>query len=499
MRTTTWRRSVIVLGLAVIGVAADRDVTIVDAAKRADWKAVRGLLEQGADVSAPRPDGTTALHWASYLDESEGAALLIRAGAKVNAANNLGATPLWLACENGSAAMVQKLLEAGADPNAALLSGETPLMTASRTGTADVVRQLLAKGADANAKERAYGQQTALMWAVAEKHSDVVEVLLAHGADVRARTKAWTQTVKIATPAQNHPEYIIDVQQGGNTPLLFAAQAGDLASARLLVASGADVNDTTAAGASVTVIAAHSGHGKVAAFLLEKGADANAAGAGYTALHAAILREDEELVGALLAHGANPNTPILKATPVRRQSADFFLAPAFVGATPFWLAARFGQATSMRQLAKHGANPLFVHHVAFWDELRGYAIGRVTEGHTTALMAATGMGHEICACPAEQVAAEKPSLPESEARRLEAVKVAAELGVDLNAANADGNTALHTVAAKGYDSIVKFLVEKGARFDLKNAQGQTPLGVAMASRGRAKTTVELLRALGATE
>ena len=499
-RWTARLRCLVVLALALTSIAAGgSERPLVDAAKHADWTVVRALLEQGEDVTTAQADGATALHWASYWDDGEGAALLIRAGANVNAANNLGATPLWLACENGSAAMVRKLLQAGADPNAALLSGETPLMTAARTGNADVVKQVLAKGADVNAKERTYGQQTALMWAVAQKHSGVVEVLLAHGADVHARSNVWAQTVKTSTPARNHPDYIIDVQQGGNTPLLFAAQVGDVASAKLLVAAGADVNDAAASGTSATVVAAHSGHGELAAFLLEQGADPNAAEAGYTALHAAILREDEKLVGALLVHGADPNTPLLKATPVRRQSSDFFLAPAFVGATPFWLAARYGAPKSMRRLAEHGADPLFVHNVAFWDQMRGYAIGRVTEGDTTALMAATGMGHGICACPARRVAAAKPGRGESEARRLEAVKVAAELGVDVNAANADGDTALHAVAVQGYDTVVKFLVEKGARLDVRNAEGQTPLGAAMASRRRPKSTIELLRAFGAKE
>jgi len=48
------------------------------------------------------------------------------------------------------------------------------------------------------------------------------------------------------------------------------------------------------------VVAAHSGHGELAAFLLEQGADPDAAGAGYTALHAAILHKDDDLVRALL-------------------------------------------------------------------------------------------------------------------------------------------------------------------------------------------------------
>jgi ankyrin repeat protein len=398
----------------------------------------------------------------------------------VNGATDLGVTPLWTACENGSAAMVERLLQAGANPNAALVSGETPLMTAARTGNATVVNQLLAKGADVSAKESTRGQ-TALMWAVAQQHPDVVEILLAHRADVHARSSVWTQVVKTTQEARNPPS-VMDVEQGGYTPLLFAARGGDLASAKLLLAAGADVNVTAPYGTSALVVAAHSGHGELAAFLLEKGADPNMNGAGYNALHISIRRQDEKLVRALLAHGADPNTPLLKGTPTRRGFTDVHLPPSFVGATPFWLAARYGAPTIMRLLAEYGADPLVVHHLAYWAEDEGYKLGQVIEGDTTALMAAAGMGDRL--------------RTGDEKTRLEAVKVAAELGVDVNAANADGNTALHVVAARGSDTIVKFLVEEGARLDVTNKKGQTPLAAAMAAP-RAKSTVELLRTLGA--
>ncbi len=488
MRTTAGRRCVVVLGLVVTGLGAGAsDLRLVGAARNGASGALPAPIAQGADVTARQPDGTTALHWAAYRDDGESADVLIRAGVGVNAANDLGVTPLWLACENGSASMVRRLLQAGANPNLALLSGETPLMTAARTGYADVVEQLLAKGADVNAKESARGQ-TALMWAVAQQHSDVVEVLLAHGADVHARSNVWTQTVKIS--ADQNPSFIVDIQQGGYTTLLFAARVGDLASAKLLVAAGADVNDRAPYGTSATVVAAHSGHGELAAFLIEKGADPNAAGAGYTALHAAILRKDEKLVGALLVHGANPNARLLMSTPSRRQSADFYLAPAFVGATPFWLAARFNAPTIMRLLAEHGADPLFVHHLDFSGQGAGYG-----EGDTTALMAAAGMGGRLST---GEGLVPVPDPGEIEAMTFEAVKVATEFAIDVNAANADGNTALHTVAARGYDAVVKLLVEKGAELNLKNKKGQTPLALAMTGTPR-KSTSELLRQLGATQ
>ena len=199
------------------------------------------------------------------------------------------------------------------------------------------------------------------MWAVSEQHPGVVDVLLAHGADVHARSDVWDKRVK--TTAQQGYAYITDIQEGGYTPLLFAARVGDLASAKLLVAGGAAVNDTAPSGTSATVVAVRSGHGELAAYLLEQGADPNAAEAGYTALHAAIASYDEELVGALLSRGADPNAPLLAATPARRQGIDVYLVPAHVGATPFWLAARYSAPGFMRLLVEHGADPQFVHHL----------------------------------------------------------------------------------------------------------------------------------------
>jgi len=438
-----------VLLTAVGGAAAERPA-ILDAARNADRESVRALLLKKADVNAADPDGTTALHWASYRDDVETADVLIRAGAKVNAATDLGVTPLWNASLNGSEAMVRRLLEAGANPNAALLLGETPLMVAARSGYPAVAERLIAKGANVNA--HAARGQTALMWAAAQKHPDVVTVLLAHGADVHARSDAWSQVM--AVPPHGHLDYNRAIPHGGDTALMFAARSGDLASAKLLVAAGASVDDADGWGVSATVLAAHAGHRAVVEFLLDHHADANAAQAGFTALHAAIMRRDETMVRALLAHGADANAPVRNWTPTRRSSKDFHFNPELVGATPFWLAARFAEPTVMRLLVDHGADPLVVHHGDRVVEVRGVGFQHRTDV-TTAVMAAAGMGGGEAWIEIER--------DEREPLILEAVKIAVDLGVDVNARNSDGRAALDAAKTLKYDSVVKFLVDRGAK------------------------------------
>src|SRR5579863_8990144 len=249
MRITSGWHCLIPVAFAVflMGAGTDRP-PLVEAARNSDRDALRTLLQKKADVNATEADGSTALHWASYRDDLESADLLIRAGAKVNATTDLGVTPLWLASENGSSAMVRRLLDAGANPNLALAAGETPLMVAARSGYPEVVELLLAKGANVNA--HGTRGQTALMWAVSQQHPEVVKVLLAHRADLQLRSDVWTDVM--AVPPHGYLPYNKAVPHGGQTALMFAARVGDLASAKLLVAGGANVKDADAWGVSAT-------------------------------------------------------------------------------------------------------------------------------------------------------------------------------------------------------------------------------------------------------
>jgi len=436
------------------------DSRLADAAMAPDPEAVRSLLKQKVDVNAPQPDGTTALHWAVRKDDLETADLLIRAGANVKAANRFGATPLSLAATNGNAAMIEKLLKAGEDANAVVSeSGDRILMLAARTGKPDAVAMLLNHGADVN-KTNATGQ-TALMWAAAERNAAAVQVLIEHKADFSIRTHA------APPPKPMDTIFSAPFPVGGMTALLFAARQNDLKSAGILLAAGADVNETALDGTSAILVAILNGHYTLANFLLGKGANPNAVdGKGRAALYAAVdMRNLEwstrpappekdpmtelDLINALIGHGANPNARLTKKIPLRGQPSFDGRWANMIGATPFWRAAQSDDVTVMRLLVEKGADPLLA-----------------TTDKTTPLMVAAGVGWSDGQSHGSQ--SDAP----------EALKLCLEWGGDVNAANDVGYTALHGAAFRGANEVVKLLVEKGARMDVKNQEGRLAVNMA---------------------
>lgn len=466
---TTLLASIVAALLTQAAVAAADD-RLVAAARRDDTPGVRALLKASVNVNTPQGDGATALHWAAHWDNQAMAEALLAAGAKANLANDLGVTPLWIACLNGSEAMANRLLKAGADPNHALPSGETPLMAASRTGAVPVVKALLARGADVNARERVKSQ-TALMWAVSEKHADVVGALVEGGADIHARSAVRKRRVN-TDAAGFGAGVVMEVEQGGYTALLFAAREGDVASARILLDRGASPEDTAPDGTTALVVASHSGHGALASLLLDRGASPNAAGAGYRALHLAIVREDVALIRALLAKGADPNAAVERGTGMRRASPDYALESQTIGASPLWLAARFAQPEVMRILTAAGAT----------------AVGSNKDGTPLVVAAALGTRRVEPGFTRDLVG--------DESRVVEAVEIALGLGGDVNGANKDGNTAVHIATQRRMKSVIRLLAGKGAALQHKNAKGLTPLG--MVGRDVASESVaQLLRELGA--
>jgi uncharacterized protein len=355
--------------------------------------------------------------------------------------------------------MVDRLLAAKANPNAKLLDGETVLMTCARAGSAPAVKALLVHGADAKAKEPEH-DQTALMWAAANNHPDVTALLIEFGADVRARSRSYSQTVVgEQTQRAGREELNYNVIKGGSTPLLFAARSGDADSARLLLAAGADPNASLPDGASALVLAAHSGHREVALALLGKGANPNDLGAGYSALHAAILLSDLELVKALLAHGANPNIRMTKGTPVRRNSTDYFLLAPLIGITPYLLAAKFLEPEIMQVLLAGGADPKMT----------------MPDG-ATALMLAAGEDSPTNA-DRRGVNVIDFGKVEPETKVLPAVEAAWNANANVAASDKAGNTALHAAVTHRYATVVQFLVDRGANVNARNQAGKTPLEI----------------------
>ncbi len=364
-------------------------------------------------------------------------------------------------------------------------------MNCARTGSAQGVRALLAKGARVNDKESTH-DQTALMWAAAQGQSEAVAALVKAGGDLGARSRVYQQTVTSEVTQRAGREALnYTVPRGGMTPLLFAARSGDVDSARILVDAGADKNETMPDGTPALTLAAYSGHTGVATLLLEKGADPNAAAVGFTALHAAVLRRNIELVRTLLKFKADPSVRMTKGTPMRRTSQDFDLPVVYLGATPFALAARFLETEMVRELAKAGA-----------DTTIGLADG------ATPLMLAVGHGN-VANADRRGLSIVDGGRLEGEDRVVEAATALLELGADVNATRKGGETALHVATQRGYNQAISLLASKGASLNARNANGQTALGQLAGlkapgenRRGQSedrKTTAELLRSLGATE
>jgi ankyrin repeat protein len=460
------------LGLLVsagVAAAAGADARLADAVMREDKELARALAADRANIDTPQPDGTTALHWAVRHNDLSTADALIQAGADVKAANRYGVTPMALAAMNGNAAMLRKLLDHGADPNSPNPGGETVLMTAARTGNVEAVTLLLDRGANVNAKDTVHAQ-TALMWAVLENHADMVKLLLVRGADINAHTNVSLPKGEYVPARAGGAagtgiirQRALPTPDGGMTPLLFAVRDGNAEMMRLLLDHGADIQQSSGNHTSPLIIALLNGQVGIATELLARGADPNAADDYHrAALFAAIDlrnfnhekygdlptdgRDPLELIKALLQKKADPNlrTDTVPVHGLMQFDASWV---NFDGQTPFVRAALSGDIAVMRLLLEHGADS----NIA------------TTQG-TTALMAAAGINW----IPGQ-------TYSHSEAEYVDAVKLCLERGADVNATNSLGFTAMHGAANRGWESVMQILADHGAKVDVKDKAGRTPM------------------------
>ena len=395
-------------------------------------------------------------------------------GADVDAADQYSVTPLVLACTNANARLVTRLLEAGADPRAAQATGETPLMTCARSGIVAAVMALLATGADVNGAERFHGQ-TALMWAAWEGHDAVVRTLLAHGAEVDARTTT------------------------GYTALLLAAREAYADVTRTLLAAGADVNAAAHDGTTALLVAVIRRHLDYAELLLEHGADPNL-GPGFTPLHWAAGKWDTELNDLSNGVAEGNRWSVVRRPPRGRSAAHGAAAPR--------PRRRPRPADGPHARVRHpGQGPPGEH--AGRDRVPHRGQGERRRRHARAARSRRG------SVPADL---QRDDAPDGGGRRRARARHHAldggggapggdgssvELGADVNAVNEAGDTALHGAAwRERADSIVQFLVDRGAAIDAKNYRDWTPLVIAEGIHTggnfiKSDTTAALLRSLGA--
>ena len=468
---------------------------LVRAVQSGDQAAVRALVKQSGAVKAAAPDGTTALHWAGRGGDAGTVDLLIRAGADVNAKTRYGVTPLTLAVRAGHESAVRALLTAGAKvplADTGLPEGQTLLMHAARTGNIPVMKAILAAGSDVNAKETRTAT-TAVAWAAVANRGEAVRLLAEAGADLNvvSRMTAYphTQNGVGLNGLEKDVSYVGQtvLPKGGWTPTMMAAREGATDAVSALADAGANLNALDPEGTSALIVAIINGQYDVARVLLQKGADPNLADIkGMTPLYAAVdmhtipttfgrpappplvIAGALDAVRMLLAAGAKPD-PVLSAPILKRvyNAGDGRLS---AGATPFMRAARGGDLQLMKLLAQAGANPKLVQ-----------------KNGSTALMMAAGAG-------SGRGSDNNPDRV-TEDQVMGVIKYLIELGVDVNAAATNGDTAAHITSTTnlGSPTIIRFLHANGVKFDVKNKAGRTPLQSVLRGREVADDTVAVLR------
>jgi ankyrin repeat protein len=445
------------------------------------------LLNAGADAKQQGPNGETMLMLAARSGSAQSIDLLRKAGADVNAREPIrGTTALMWAVEQKHPAAVKALLDGGAEYAAKSGAAGLPRnYIAQKVNTANV-EAAMKRWAEAVKNGRTYEQQLAAEEANGKRvqrllpdfskddlpaiakfvvqataFADVNTILDFIGPQVTAAGKSVEELNKLVREQlaeANDSDVIVAglVGKGGGglTPMIFAAREGDLESTKLLIAAGADVNQTTEYGWTPLLTATNNRHYKLAAWLVENGANVNLPNkGGWTPLYLAtdnrnieggdfpVPKPDMdhlEFIKLLLNHGADPNLRSKEDTLTRTIFTMQWFFEA--GATPFVRAAQSGDIELMKLLLMHGADPKIP-----------------TDFGDTALSTAAGIGW-----------VEGVTYEHSVKDNLEAVKMLLDLGLDPNSTNRDGRTPLMGAALKGRNDVVQILVDHGAKLETRD-------------------------------
>lgn len=480
----------------------------------------------------------TPLHLASSRGHGGVVARLLEAGSKATVMTSTGVQPIHLAAQAGDLVGVQALLAHGADVNAKDATHErTPLIFAVSENRADVMKLLIAKGANIQQTTRVIDYIDRSRTDNADRTTRDKELAAALGKPATTRTPFDPNDPdpQAAAAAQlalgvgggrggrggGGPRPPSDIEnigkQGGFTALHYAMRDGYLEAATVLMDAKADINAPSAGDKSTPlVVASINGQYDLAMALLARGANPNLANDdGVAPLFATINNEWAlrtwypqptagtqqttsyiQLMDALLKSGADPNARTLShiwyaSYNTGRMGVDF------AGATPFWRAAYALDATAMRLLVKHGADPNLSTKTFGTpkrpNDLSGLDAVPTGGPHVPPFHAASGVGYGT-----SRVAQQHRHVPDGWMPT--AKYFLDELKVDVNIRDAEGFTALHLAAARGDNEMIKYLVSKGADPKVVAKDGMTTADYANGPVQRLQPfpeTIKLLESMGA--
>jgi uncharacterized protein len=413
-----------------------------------------------ADVNRQNPDGSTPLQWAVYNGDVAEVKRLLRAGANISLANKYGASPMTLAAEVGNTEMLKVLLEAGANADSPNPEGQTALLAVARTGNVEAAKLLIDHGATVDAKEK-WGGQTALMWASARRHPKMMELLIAKGADVNARSidRDYQRHIQ----AEGRPK---SLDSGGLTPLLYAARENCIACVDVLLKKGADIDLPDPDSVSPLLVAIMNANWDLAKQLITAGADVNQWDIyGETPLLTAIdLRtridggrasidqpnqtKGIEILKLLLERGANPDMQLF-FQPANARGVVYTR-----GVTPLIRAVVNADLEVTRLLLEHGADATIatadrqtpIHAVLAGRAAEPQALEMIRllqkAGADVNVVALINHREEIRGGTALHYAVRK--------RYKTVIKELASFGIDMNAVDQDGLTALDYTQSRGF-------------------------------------------------
>ena len=284
------------------------DTRLLSAVRANDTRTVSALLKAGADPNTRDDIGATALMHAAAFASPGVLRILLDGGADVNASSNGEATALMWA--TGEAANVGLLLDRGAAVNARRKDGTTALITAARRGNVDAMRMLLAHGAD---PKSAVNEKAELLRVAHGDHPETRQIL--DNAGVALKGLPATAVPALANYPVSSTAAILALLDLGASPnprgrfpfVGVAAFEGQLATARLLVEHGANLDARGQQDVTPLMMAAAATHPDpaIVRLLMAKGADVNARDkAGRTALDWAVRQGETEVVRVLREAGA---------------------------------------------------------------------------------------------------------------------------------------------------------------------------------------------------